>query len=74
MTDPPAYMLIIAAGGEDPMSRSLISAEEAQAIAAVLDHHRKGYGKTELEQWISEIEELLVWSRRIGNSLVRGHG
>jgi hypothetical protein len=41
----------------DAMARGDISAEEAQAAAAVLDHHRKAVETLDLERRIAAIEE-----------------
>ena len=42
----------------DCMSRGIISAEEAQAAAAVLDHHRKAVETLDLERRIAALEEM----------------
>lgn len=40
----------------DAMARSILSAEEAQAAAAVLDHHRKAIETIDLERRIAALE------------------
>ena len=40
----------------DAMARGILSAEEAQAAAAVLDHHRKAVETFDLERRIAAIE------------------
>jgi hypothetical protein len=42
----------------DAMARGLLSAEEAQAAAAVLEHHRKAVETLELERRIAAIENM----------------
>ena len=42
----------------DAMARGILSAEEAQAAAAVLDHHRKAVETFDLERRIAAIEAM----------------
>jgi hypothetical protein len=42
----------------DAMARGVLSAEEAQAAAAVLEHHRKAVETLELERRIAAIENM----------------
>jgi hypothetical protein len=41
----------------DAMARGVLSAEEAQAAAAVLEHHRKAVETLDLERRITALEE-----------------
>jgi hypothetical protein len=42
----------------DAMARGVLSAEEAQAAAAVLEHHRKAVETFDLERRITAIENM----------------
>ena len=53
---PPIWLKALAAVA-DAMARGILSAEEAQAAAAVLDHHRKAVETLDLERRITALEE-----------------